>query len=66
LSKPLKSKLSNTYETLRFTPELASSFSGFYGQNFIFANLPIWITVFGFISGILMYIGYSKSKEFYT
>jgi len=49
--------ISNTYETLMQNPTLAETFlTGFFGANWIFLNLPIWVTIIGFIAGILMYI----------
>jgi len=48
--------ISNTYETIYQNPLMASSFQGFWGQTWIFLNLPIWITVIGILAGILMFI----------
>lgn len=49
--------VSNTYETLMNNPTLAETFlTGFFGQNWIFLHLPTWVTIIGFIAGILMYI----------
>jgi len=53
--------LSNTYETLINHPTLASTFSGFVGGNFIWLNLPIWITVIGFGAGLIMFINVARS-----
>ena len=48
--------ISNTYETIYQEPTLANTFSGFWGANWIFLNLPIWVTVIGLVAGILMFI----------
>lgn len=48
--------MSNTYEVIYQNPLLAASFSGFWGQNWIFLNLPFWIIVIGGLSGTLLFI----------
>ncbi len=55
--------ISNTYEILTQNEILAPSFVGFWGQQFIFLNLPTWVTVIGFMSGILMVIGMVKNRD---
>lgn len=58
--------LSNAYETIIADPLLASSFSGFAGSNFILLHLPLWITVIGFIGGIIIYSNLGKNQsQFY-
>ena len=48
--------ISNSYETIMNTPLLADTFlTGFFSASWIFLHLPIWVTIIGFISGILMY-----------
>ena len=54
--------LSNAYQEVALTPELASTFAGFIGANFILFYLPIWIVVIGFIGGIIMFVR-MKSQE---
>jgi len=54
--------ISNAYQTVAETPELASTFSGFIGSNFIMYNLPIWVVVIGFTGGIIMFVR-MKSQE---
>lgn len=56
--------ISNAYETIYQTPILASSFSGFWGQSFIFLNLPTWVTVIMGVSGILIYINMVRGDSF--
>lgn len=47
--------ISNAYETIIQTPDLASTFAGFIGANFIMSKLPIWVTVIGFVGAIIMF-----------
>lgn len=47
--------ISNTYQTLMATPELATTFYSFILANYIFIYLPYWVTLFGFIAGVVMY-----------
>lgn len=47
--------VSNAYERVSTNPELAPYFSGFYGQNWIMAHLPLWFTVFGFLGMIFLF-----------
>ena len=53
----LSAYISNSYERLMQNEILMETFlTGFYGQNWIFLHLPIWVTIIGFLAGILMYI----------
>ena len=54
--------LSNAYQDIVSNPELSETFAGFVGSNFIMFNLPIWITVIGFVGGIVMFVR-MKSQE---
>jgi len=54
--------ISNAYQELVQTPELAETFAGFIGSNFIMFNLPIWVVVIGFVGGIIMFVR-MKSQE---
>jgi len=54
--------ISNAYQEVVQTPELAETFAGFIGSNFIMFNLPIWIVVIGFTGGIIMFVR-MKSQE---
>lgn len=56
----ISAPISNTYQDIYNNPILASTFSGFWSVNYIFENLPIWITVIGAISAILMIINMIK------
>lgn len=58
--------ISNAYEQVISDPTLASTFAGFIGANFIMLNLPIWITIIGFVGGIIMFsrMG-SKENDIY-
>jgi len=54
--------ISNAYQEVAETPELASTFAGFLGANFIMYNLPMWIAIIGFTGGIIMFVR-MKSQE---
>jgi hypothetical protein len=48
--------MANAYNRMVQEATLASTFTQLPGSNFIFANLPIWVTVIGFIGGAIMLI----------
>ena len=54
--------ISNAYQEITATPELASTFANFIGSNFILYNLPIWVVVIGFVGGLIMFVR-MKSQE---
>ena len=54
--------LSNSYDTLYNNPTLHSTFVGFFGASYIFSYLPIWITIIGFVAGILMFVNVVRSE----
>lgn len=56
--------MSNAYETIYQNQILASSFSGFWGQTYIFLNLPIWIVVIGGISAIVMFVNMVRQSQY--
>jgi len=58
----ISAPLSNSYETIYQNPILAESFSGFFGQNWIFLHLPTWIAVIGIFAGILMFINVARNQ----
>lgn len=51
----LSAYISNSYMSLYSTAVLTNTWMNFTGANFIFAYLPIWVTVIAFLAGILMY-----------
>jgi hypothetical protein len=55
--------LSNAYEQVIQDPTLASTFAGFVGANFIMAQLPIWITIIGFVGGIIMFVRMGSREQ---
>ena len=55
--------ISNAYEKLTQEPTLAATFAQFPAQNHIFANLPIWVTIIGFVAGIVMFVGLIRPKK---
>jgi hypothetical protein len=59
--------LSNAYEMVANDPTLASTFAGFVGANFIMSKLPIWITIIGFVGGIIMFTRMgSRENQIYS
>ena len=56
--------ISNTYEVIYQTPTLAEAFSGFWGQTYIFLNLPIWIAVIGALAGIVMFVNMVRQSQY--
>ena len=54
--------ISNAYQEVATNPTLASTFAGFVGSNFLMFNLPVWMTVIGFVGGIIMFVK-MKSQE---
>jgi len=56
--------ISNTYETIYTNPTLADAFSGFWGQTYIFLNLPIWIGVIGALAGIVMFVNMVRQSQY--
>lgn len=56
--------MSNTYEVIYQNPTLSSSFDGFWGQTYIFLNLPIWITIIGIFAGIVMFVNMLRTSQY--
>lgn len=56
-------QISNTYEVIRNTPALSSTFDGFTGGNFILGNLPIVVTVISFIQMVIMFISWRVKRS---
>ena len=58
--------ISNAYETIANTPDLASTYAGFTGANWIMLNLPIWIAIIGFTGAMIMFSRMGKREaDFY-
>lgn len=57
--------ISNVYQDIAEQPELASTFAGFIGSNYIMYYFPIWITVIAFIGAIIMFAR-MKAEEGYA
>jgi len=53
--------ISNSYEIIYQNPVLAESFSGFWGANFIFLHLPLWVAVIGIVAGVLLFVNVVRS-----
>ena len=58
--------ISNAYETISNNAILNSTFLEFTGANWIFLNLPIWITIIGIGGGIIMFSRMGKREGEYT
>jgi len=54
--------ISNAYQQVVANPELAETFAGFIGSNYIMFYLPLWISIIGFVGGIIMFVR-MKSQE---
>lgn len=57
--------VSNAYEKIMNTEMLNATFLGFQGANWIYLNLPIWISIVGFVGGIIMFSRMGKKQEGY-
>ncbi len=55
-------EISNAYEGLLSNDLLGATLSGFKGGNFIMANLPTFIVIFGIIGAIIVSIGLIKDR----
>lgn len=55
--------ISNAYEQIATDPTLGSTFAQFIGSNFIIANLPIWVTIIGFIGAIIMFARMGSKED---
>lgn len=55
--------ISNAYEATILTNQvLSDELDEFTGVNFIFLNLPIWITIIGFLGAIFLFIGITRDQ----
>jgi len=55
--------ISNSYEMIITNPTLSSTFTGFTMSNYFMINLPIWITIVGFMGGIIMYSRIGSNEQ---
>lgn len=55
--------MANSYETLTNNEVLAPTFLGFSGANFVMLNLPVWITIIGFVGAIIMFSQLGKRED---
>ena len=56
--------ISNAYETLSATPELASTYANFIGSNFILNNLPMIVAIVGIVGAIIMFTRMGRREEY--
>lgn len=47
--------ISNAYEKLVENATIGATYLNFVGANYFLANLPIWVTIIGFIGSIIMF-----------
>lgn len=59
----ISASISNVYERIIATPELASTYINFWGANFVLLYLPLWITFIGFTGAIIMYSRLGKQEQ---
>lgn len=55
--------ISNAYQTVAESDVLAETFAGFIGSNYIMYYLPVWITVIGFVGGIIMFVRMKQAED---
>jgi len=55
--------ISNAYESVVTQETLSATFGGFIGTNYILSLLPLWITIIGFIGGIIMYVRFQIASQ---
>jgi len=55
--------ISNTYEDLLTGEVFSATLQSFTASTFIVLHLPIWITVIGFVSIIIIMVGIIKDRE---
>lgn len=55
--------VANTYEELTTSATFGATLSGFTATNYIILNLPVWVTIIGFIGAIFMFIGIVRDRE---
>jgi F0F1-type ATP synthase assembly protein I len=56
--------ISNSYETISATDELASTYTNFVGANFLLGNLPIIVAVVGIVGAIIMFSRMGRREEY--
>ena len=55
--------IANAYYEIRNNAVLSSTFAGFTGANYIFAYLPIWVTIIGITGGIIMFVRMQQGRD---
>ena len=55
--------VSNAYESLMSNNILGDTLTSFFGGSFIMLNLPTIVVVLGLISGLFLFIGFSRDRE---
>jgi len=55
--------ISNSYETLANDVTIGATYQAFTGATFIMFNLPIFITIIGFVGAIIMFTRMGRREE---
>lgn len=55
--------ISNAYEEIATDATLGATYAGFTGANFFLSNLPIWVTIVGFIGAIIMFARMGSKED---
>jgi uncharacterized membrane protein YedE/YeeE len=56
--------ISNSYEVMMNNPTLASTFAEFTGANHFMLLLPVYISIIGFVGGIIMFVRWARRDEY--
>lgn len=59
----VSASISNAYEFLIETPQLAETFSNYIGANFIMLNLPLIVFLTGLIGAVIMFSRLGSKQE---
>jgi len=57
--------MSNAYETIMNDQTLSGTFTSFSGASWVMLNLPIWITIIGFVGAIILFSQMGKKEDQY-
>lgn len=52
--------ISNAYENLMINTTIGPTVSDFTAASFIMLNLPLWVTVIGFVGAVFLFIGITR------
>lgn len=55
--------ISNVYENLVVSSPMGSTLKSYTASTFIMLNLPVWVTIIGFIGAILLFASILRDRE---